>query len=190
MERVQAAADQATTDKSVPVIIRTSDLKDISPDDFRPVAEYIHTHDYKPDLVHGKTPHLKHVQSTFQHEAVVKLSSILWNTAKMFYLEDLQHLIMRKMMVISPLEDHQFLILTRFVFFYGDEAETDVDKDMRTWLKDQAADRYYSLLKTDGPLFIRAMKTSFELAGDVHQKLAEDPEMGFLDLGHEDEDED
>lgn len=172
---------------SPPAVITSPELESITPDDFRLVAEYIRTHDYNPFLVEGKRPHLQRIQSVYQRSEFVKASATLWGAAKSLKLEGLQQLIRRKMAVISPLEDKPLLILTRMVFFYEEEAETEVDDAMRTWLKEVITDRYYGLMEEESSLLVRALKGSFELAGYVHRRLAEDNEAGLTDFRADDD---
>lgn len=165
----------ATDPDTAQTVVSGEVLSNLTVDEFLPIAQFLESGEYDPELLETKPPHLKGVRSEGQHEAAALAAGALWNRAKDLEFTDMMVLVKRKIEAQWPLAPDVLLMFTRLVFF-TEIKESRVEMELRDLVKRDIGARFFELLECESLALARLLRAEPEITGALGGWLLEHPD--------------
>lgn len=146
---------------------------DIEPDQFRPVAEYLSTGDFKTPAP-GHTGQLLEGDE-LKSEAIGVLAES-WSVAESLGLHDMMQVIVSKMKALRPWPQDEVMAFAKRVYSTQAIADFPVDADieMKKLISSYIAVNYDGYVIKGPQTFLEELRSFPELRKDVHEAMAID----------------
>lgn len=144
-------------------------LSNISPDDFKTIAEYLEHGEYGPQLLDDGTrwARLENISTNAQRAEELHRSGIRYCHAQQLELADLQTLIFRKVRALGHYPAFELLSAVHLMYREG---PPDIEA-MHEFFVKHLARHFYELLLEDTARFVELLQGHAELARCVFERL-------------------
>lgn len=144
--------------------IKLYEQSDITADEFTRVNEYLTTGDFAPSLIERGNDQIEGVVLDEDKVAAAETISIVYITASMLQLEDLQSLCVRKLQAMQPLG----MQALRVAMMCEERAQQgDAKSELRQWLLHCVAERFFVFWETEYIMMRGLMKNYGGFREDV-----------------------